>query len=46
MPQEHILRKIDQSIDFTFIYDLVKGLYQEAEWGKSGIDPMSLFKIV
>lgn len=46
VPQEHILRGIDQSIDFTFIYDLVKGLYQEAEWGKPGIDPVSLFKIV
>ena len=46
VPQEHILREIDQSIDFSFIYDLVKGLYQEAEWGKPGIDPVSLFKIV
>ena len=25
VPQDHILRVIDQSIDFSFIYDLVKG---------------------
>ena len=26
VPQDHILRVIDQSIDFSFIYDLVKEL--------------------
>lgn len=46
VPQDHLLRAIDQAIDFNFIYDEVKGLYSETEWGKPGIDPVSLFKIV
>lgn len=46
VPAEHLLRKIDKSINFDFIYDEVKGLYKEAEWGNPGIDPVSLFKIV
>lgn len=46
VPEGHILRAIEASIDFDFIYDEVKGLYKEAEWGKPGIDPVSLFKIV
>lgn len=46
VPEDHILRTIDQSIDFSFIYDLVKGLYSESDAGKPGIDPVSLFKIV
>ncbi len=46
VPQEHILRDIDKGMDFSFIYDEVRGLYSEIEWGKPGIDPVSLFKIV
>ncbi|TWH56467.1 transposase [Desulfitobacterium sp. LBE] len=46
VPHDHLLRLIDQSINFDFIYDEVKGLYSELEWGKPGIDPVSLFKIV
>ena len=46
VPQNHILRDIDKAIDFSFIYEEVKGLYREAEWGKPGIDPVCLFKIV
>lgn len=46
VPEDHLLRDIDRSIDFSFIYDEVKGLYSELEWGKPGIDPVSLFKIV
>lgn len=46
VPENHILREIDGSIDFDFIYDEVKGLYSEIDWGKPGIDPVSLFKIV
>jgi len=34
VPQNHILRDIDKAIDFSFIYEEVKGLYREAEWGK------------
>ncbi len=46
VPKSHILRDIDKAIDFDFIYDEVKCLYKDEEWGKPGIDPVSLFKIV
>ena len=46
VPRDHLLREIDRAINFDFIYEEVKGLYSEAEWGKPGIDPVSLFKIV
>jgi len=46
VPQNHSLRKIETSINFDFIYDEVKGMYSEIEWGKPGIDPVTLFKIV
>jgi len=46
VPETHILRDIDRAIDFSFIYEEVKGLYSEIQWGKPGIDPVSLFKIV
>ena len=44
VPRDHLLREIDRAINFDFIYEEVKGLYSEAEWGKPGIDPVSLFK--
>ena len=46
VPQDHMLREIENAIDWSFIYDEVKGLYKEAEWGNPGIDPVVLFKIV
>lgn len=46
MPENHLVRDIDRAINFNFIYDEVKGLYSEIDWGKPGIDPVSLFKIV
>ena len=46
VPQDHLLRKIEKSISFDFIYDEVKGMYSEVDWGKPGIDPVTLFKIV
>lgn len=46
VPKNHLLREIDKAISFDFIYEDVKGLYKEAEWGNPGIDPVSLFKIV
>ena len=46
VPQDHLLRKIEATINFEFIYDEVKGMYAEIEWGKPGLDPVSLFKIV
>ena len=46
VPRDHLLRKIDRAINFDFIYEEVKDLYSATEWGKPGIDPVSLFKIV
>lgn len=46
VPQDHLLRKIDAAIDFEFIYEEVKGMYAEIPWGKPGVDPVTLFKIV
>jgi len=44
VPQDHILRDIDRSINFSFIYDLVKGLYCHDN-GRPSVDPVVLFKI-
>jgi len=44
VPQNHILRNIDASLDFSFIYDEVAPLYSEGT-GRPSIDPVVLFKI-
>lgn len=44
VPEDHILRKIDRYIDFSFIYDLVEDKYS-AETGRPSIDPIVLIKI-
>lgn len=46
VPKNHLLRKIEKAIDWSFIYEEVEGLYGEERWGKPGVDPVSLFKIV
>ena len=45
VPQQHLLRKIDRVIDWSFIYDLVKEKYS-ADFGRPSIDPVILIKIV
>lgn len=45
VPADNLFRKIDRYIDFTFIYDEVKGLYSEDN-GRPSIDPVVLFKLV
>ena len=45
VPQDHLVRKLENAIDFDFIYDEVKGLYCEDN-GRPGIDPVTLFKLV
>jgi transposase len=45
VPKEHLLRKIDSAIDFSFIYSMVEHLYSQIE-GRPSIDPVVLFKIV
>ncbi|URZ17244.1 IS1182 family transposase ISBpu1 [Clostridium felsineum DSM 794] len=44
VPKDHLLRKIDKSIDFNFIYDEVSELY--SDFGRRSIDPVVLIKIV
>ncbi|WP_257676522.1 transposase, partial [Clostridium felsineum] len=44
VPKDHLLRKIDESIDFNFIYDEVSELY--SDFGRPSIDPVVLIKIV
>lgn len=46
MPEDHLLWEIDAAIDWSFIYDEIKGLYKEQILGKAEIDPVSLIKIV
>ncbi len=45
VPEKHLLRKIDEIIDFEFIRDIVKEYYSD-EIGRPSIDPVVLFKIV
>lgn len=45
VPEDHLVRKLDACIDFSFIYDLVKDKYS-TETGRPSIDPIVLFKIV
>lgn len=45
VPAEHLLRKIDRAIDFSFIHDKVKDLYC-ADNGRPAIEPVLLFKML
>ncbi|MDE5753447.1 MAG: transposase, partial [Oscillospiraceae bacterium] len=45
VPKDHLLRKIEEAVDFSYIYELVKDLYCENN-GRPGIDPVVLFKMV
>lgn len=45
VPKDHILRIIDENIDFSFIYDLTKDLYCENN-GRPAIDPELLFRML
>lgn len=44
VPQDHLLRKIDKAVDFSFIYDLVEEKYS-ADTGRPSLDPVMLIKI-
>ena len=44
VPQEHLLRKIDRSIDFSFIRRLCAPLYS-ANLGRPAIEPEVLFRM-
>ncbi|MDM5225015.1 IS1182 family transposase [Cytobacillus sp. NJ13] len=43
VPADHLVRKIEAVIDFSFIYDLVKDKYSEK--GRPSIDPVILIKL-
>lgn len=43
--EDHLLRKLDEHIDFSFIYDKVSYLYCHNN-GRPGIDPVRLFKMM
>ena len=45
VPEDHLVRKIDQAIDFDFIYDLVKDHYS-SDNGRPSVDPVVLIKMV
>lgn len=45
VPKDHLLRCIDQAIDFTCVYDFVEGLYCPDN-GRPGVDPVVLIKMI
>ena len=45
VPEGHLLRKIDEAVDFNKIYDMVEPLYC-ADNGRPSVDPVVLFKMV
>jgi transposase len=44
IPEDHLLRRIDASIDFDFIYAVTKDLYC-ADNGHNSIDPVLFFRM-
>jgi transposase len=44
VPENHLVRKVEATIDFSFIYQLVKDLYSE-DRGRPSIDPVILIKM-
>ena len=44
VPKDHLLRHIEQAVDFSFIYDLVEDSYC-ADNGRPSLDPLMLVKI-
>ena len=45
VPEKHLLRKVDQTVDFSFIRERVKHLYCEDN-GRPALDPVVLFKLL
>lgn len=44
VPQDHLLRLIENAINWDFIYDLVVEKYSP-DWGRPSMDPVTLIKI-
>ena len=45
VPQDHLVRKVDRAVDFSFIHDLCKPLYCENN-GRPAIEPELLFRML
>ena len=45
VPKDHLLRKIDEAVDFNRLYEMVEPLYSEDN-GRPSVDPVVLFKMV
>ena len=45
IPEDHLLRKVDRAVDFSFIYELCAPLYC-ADNGRPAIDPEVLFRML
>ncbi len=45
VPGDHLLRKIEAAVDFSYILELVSGYY-DAETGRPSVHPVVLFKMV
>ena len=43
VPSDHLLRRIDATIDFSFIHELVEDLYCPDN-GRPALDPVVMFK--
>ncbi|MET3575829.1 transposase [Bhargavaea ullalensis] len=43
VPEDHLVRKLEKAVDFSFIYELVEDLYSDR--GRPGIDPVVLIKL-
>ena len=44
VPQDHLLRKIDKVVDFSYVYDLTKDYYRQ-DFGRPAVDPVVLVKM-
>jgi len=45
VPENHLLRAVQESIDFSFVYDEVKELYSENH-GRPSVEPVVLIKLL
>ena len=45
VPKDHLLRKIESKVDFSFIHDLVKDYYCDNN-GRPALDPTLMFKLL
>ena len=45
IPEDHLLRKVERAVDFSFIHDLCAPLYS-ADNGRPAIEPEVLFRML